>query len=162
MAHEKSRRRVVRTGRVPATKPRSRSDEMSEIETLRAKFYPLGSVALNCLRREIPRNARLAYKVLEAIGAFPDPREEPPTVIQQPTAAEIKEAKIRAHFAKIAEEIYTRSRAFDASLVDIEADLHTGEGKSNGTAGSNQQCGTENDTPSSVVRRSILDSRDED
>jgi hypothetical protein len=99
---------------------------------------------------------------MEAIGVFPIPREEPRAVVQEPSAAEIREAKIRAHFAKIAEEIYARSRAFDAPLVDIEEELRDGEAKSNGPAGSNGQHGSEHDEPSSGARRSILDFRDED
>jgi hypothetical protein len=113
---------------------------------------------------EIDEHVRLAKETMgEACRAMlGEPREDRPAVVQQLTAAEIREAKIQAFFARFAADVYDRSKAFDAPLVDIEADRHAGEGKLNGTAGGNEPHGTEKDIPSPAARRSVLDSRDED
>jgi hypothetical protein len=141
---------------------RSRDDEIKNyVNHSNEKFYRLANVALVSLARGLESSGWLALRFLEAVGVFPIPREEPPAVAQQLTADQTREAKTQTFFARFAADVYERSKAFDAPLVNIEADLHAGEGKSNGTAGSNEQRGTENDKPSSVVRRSILDFKDE-
>jgi hypothetical protein len=142
---------------------RSRDDEIKNyVNHSNEKFYGLANIALVSLARGLESSGWLALRFLEAVGVFPIPREEPPAVVQEPTAAEIREAKTQAFFARFAKEAYERSKAFDAPLVDIDADLHAGEAKLNGPAGSNGQLGTKNDKPSSVARRRIFDSRDED
>jgi hypothetical protein len=70
-----------------AKKSRRKPHEKRDVKKM---VLALGDVALDCLRRELPRNPRLAYKVMEAIGGFPDLQKESPTVVQQPTAAEVK------------------------------------------------------------------------
>jgi hypothetical protein len=50
--------------------------EKAIIESLRADLYALGDVALDCLRRELPRNARLAYRFLDRLGLISDTRKE--------------------------------------------------------------------------------------
>jgi hypothetical protein len=114
------------------------------------------------LGHAIEKNGWLAFRFLEVIGGFPKPREERPPVVQQPTAAEVEEARIQAACARFAAAAYERSRAFDAPLVDVEKDLHAQEGKLNGTAGNSERLGKENYEESPVVRRSIFNFKDED
>jgi hypothetical protein len=145
---------------------RNGSSEVSDYITgVHNELRDLAGVALDTLEHALARKGSgwLALRILEAVGAFPNPREERPAVVQgptEPTPAEIREAKIRAFCAHFAKEAYERSTAFDAPLVDFDKDLHDGEAKSNGTAGSSGQCGTEHDTPSSGARRSIFDHKD--
>jgi hypothetical protein len=143
---------------------RSGADEVRDYVTgVEEQFEGLAGNALVSLGHAIENNGWLALEFLQRLGVFRAAGEKAPTAMRQPTAAEVREERVRAFFARIAAEAYERSRAFDTPLVEIEKDLHAQEGKLTGTTtGSGVERGEENHGSSRVERRSLFDQRDGD
>jgi hypothetical protein len=144
---------------------RTHSGEVLDYTTgTKEDFRNLAGVALESLGHALERKGSgwLAFRFLEAIGGFPDTPERRPTIIREPTAAELKEARIQAACARFAAGAYERSRVFDAPLVDVQKGLRADEPKLNGTTGNGERNGDADREQSSEARRSILDSMDED